>query len=657
MRLMRLSRTAATALLLSLALAACAPMNVQRSPAELAAVQSAQTLARQGQFDQAAQAYLDLAGQYRGNADSYRLAAAEAWRQEGQIERAAPTLADIKRERLSGDEPLRFDLLRAEMALAQHDTATALRLTTQPNVVVPAALQLRLLELRARAMLASGDTWGAARTRVQMDDQLSGFDHTQNRQQILDLLTKLGVAPLRNRAAAMKPGDRMLPWVNEALTQLGVTVAQPQPELQQAVGTLLPGADANVREGYKVPAQVALLLPGDGNYAAASTSIREGFFAAYIDAGRNHAPRPSVRVYDSHGTPDGAVQAYQQAVSDGAKLVVGPLTRAEVSAVFGLAQLPVPVLALNHPDDRQLPAGDASEFGLLPETEGAQAADHMVERGARKAYVVISDDDFAQRAAKAFKAELAARGGELAGMVTLPTGANNYADAIAALHAPVAATITATPSDTSPADASTSASAATASPVASDGSDGSDGSGIFISMRAQQARLLLPQLRIARVNLPVFATSHAYEGSDDVAANSDLNGLEFCDAPWLFNAQPGLPNHDDIAAQLPAARGGGARLFAFGMDAWNLVPYLDWLRAHPGSYMPGASGQLAADQFGRVRRVLIWAQFQNGLARPLGGSLQMDDMPSAAPPASAPAPASPSSSGNGFEPITQPITG
>ncbi|MDQ6645955.1 MAG: hypothetical protein M3Y93_01815, partial [Pseudomonadota bacterium] len=37
-------------------------------------------------------------------------------------------------------------------------------------------------------------------------------------------------------------------------------------------------------------------------------------------------------------------------------------------------------------------------------------------------------------------------------------------------------------------------------------------------------------------------------------------------------------------------------------------------------------------QFGRVRRVLTWAQFQNGLARPLGGSLQMDDMPSSAPP-------------------------
>jgi hypothetical protein len=68
------------------------------------------------------------------------------------------------------------------------------------------------------------------------------------------------------------------------------------------------------------------------------------------------------------------------------------------------------------------------------------------------------------------------------------------------------------------------------------------------------------------------------------------------------------------------------------MDAWNLVPYLDWLRANPGSYLPGATGQLTADQFGRIRRVLIWAKFTDGLARPLSGSLQMSDVPSAAPP-------------------------
>ncbi|MCW0200881.1 MAG: penicillin-binding protein activator, partial [Rhodanobacter thiooxydans] len=249
-------------------------------------------------------------------------------------------------------------------------------------------------------------------------------------------------------------------------------------------------------------------------------------------------------------------------------------------------------------------------------------------------------DDFAPRAACAFMAARAARGGELAGMVTLPPGVTSYASLIAGLKLPVGTNAAAAP--VQPAAAGT-----TAAPAAS-GAVGD--TGIFISMRPEQARLLLPQLRIAQVNLPVIATSHVYEGSDDVAANRDLDGVEFCDAPWLFDAQPGLPNHDGVAARLPAARGGAARLFAFGMDAWNLVPYLEWLRAHPGSYVPGASGQLAADQFGRVRRVLIWAQFQNGLARPLGGSLQLDDAPSNAPPASAePAPAGSVPSGT-FQP-------
>jgi len=292
----------------------------------------------------------------------------------------------------------------------------------------------------------------------------------------------------------------------------------------------------------------------------------------------------------------------------------------------------VPVLALNHPDSKQLPATDASEFGLLPETEGAQAADHMIERGLHQAYVVISSDDFAQRAAGAFKAELLARGGEVTGMATLPAGGANYANLIANLHLPASATpAAATPDTSNPASsASTSAGASTTA----------DDAGIFISMRPNQARLLLPQLQIAKITLPVFGTSHVYAGSDNPTADGDLNGVEFCDAPWLFDAQPGLPHHDDIATLLPAARDGSARLFAFGMDAWNLVPYLDWLRDHPGSYLPGASGQLTADQFGRIRRVLIWAKFQNGLARPLGGSLQVDDLPVPSGTAPAPAPAS-----------------
>ncbi|WP_199098720.1 penicillin-binding protein activator [Dyella sp. ASV21] len=600
---MRLHRAAGLALLISLALSACVPPTVERSPAEIAASQQADALAQQGKLDEAAQAYLALA-QTGSNRDHYQLLAAETYRQEGQLDRAIPLLGAIRRQHLTGDEPSRLDLLQAEVSLKQHDAARALQLTTQPNISVPPALQLRLLELRSQAMQQTGDLWGAARSRVEMDDKLGGLDQAQNRKQIVSLLTQLGVDPLKQRAAAMQPGDRMLPWVNEALTQLGIAVARPAPALEQEVGTMIPGEGANVREGFKMPAHIALLLPATGNLATASTAVTEGFFAAYADAGRNHIPRPPVRVYDSGGTPAGAIKAYQQAVTDGAQLVIGPLTRGEVSALFGLPQLPVALLALNHPDDKSLPANGVSEFGLLPETEGAQAADHMMEGGLTNAYVIVSGDDFAQRAGKAFKAEMEARGGKVVGTGSLGNSGVNYATTITSLGMPTTAPDAAAPST----------------------------AGLFISMKPQQARLLLPQLKLARISLPVVGTSHIYAGQDDAGANRDLEGVEFCDAPWLFDVQPGLPNHGDIAAQLPAARGTSARLFAFGMDAWNLAPYLDWLRAHPGSYLPGASGQLTADQFGRIRRVLVWAKFQDGLARPLNGSLQMDSAPALAPP-------------------------
>jgi outer membrane PBP1 activator LpoA protein len=599
---MRLTRAAGVALLISLALSGCVPPAAQKSPAEIAASQQADTLVQQGKFDEAAQAYLALA-QTGSNRDHYQLLAADAYRQEGQLDRAAPLLDGIRRQRLSSDEPSRLDLLQAEMALKQHNAPRALQLTTQPNISVPPALQLRLLELRSQAMQQTGDLWGAARTRVEMDGQLTGLDQAQNRKQVVALLTQLGVDPLKQRAAAMQPGDRMLPWVNEALTQLGVAVAHPAPALEQEVGTLMPGEGANVREGFKMPAHVALLLPTSGNLAAAGTAIREGFFAAYADSAHNHMPRPPVKVYDSAGTSAGAIKAYQQAVDDGAQLIIGPLTRGEVSALFGLPQLPVPLLALNHPDDKSLPASGVSEFGLLPETEGAQAADHMADNGVVNAFVIVSGDDFAQRAAKSFKAELEARGGKVAGMGNLGSGVN-FASTITGLGMPTDSGDTSANKDTA----------------------------IFISMRPQQARLLLPQLKLAKINLQAYGTSHIYAGVDDASANRDLEGVEFCDSPWLFDVQPGLPNHGDIAGQLPAARGTSARLFAFGMDAWNLAPYVDWLRAHPGSYLPGASGQLTSDQFGRVRRVLVWARFQDGLARPLNGSLQMDSAPAMAPP-------------------------
>jgi outer membrane PBP1 activator LpoA protein len=588
-----------------LALAGCATVSAPTAQ-QLAQAQQADAQYRQGHFDQAAQAYLALAAQNRGASDYFRLRAAEAWREEGTLDRAAQALAEVDRDHLQPEDGLRYDLLQAEIALKHGDAAAALQWNAMPASQLPPDLQLRALELRARAQALNGDAWSAASTRVSMDARLSGLDQAQNRQEVLKLLTGMGAAALQQRIVTLAPDDPMYRWTGEAMSQLGVAVARQPPTLEHPVGTLMSGAQG--RQGYRMPQRIGLLLPTSGSFAAAGDAVREGFFTAYFHGGDASAARPPVRVYDSGGDAAHALAAYTQAVADGAQLVIGPLNRDAVAAVLGQTTLPVPVLALNHPDSNALPPPGATEFALLPETEGMQVAAHMRERGLANAWMLISSEDFAQRAAKAFKSQFEALGGHVAGMLTLDPATVDYAGQLGPI-----------------------------------GAQSPGGTGLFISMRPAQARLLMPQVRVAGIGMPVFATSHVYAGSDDPTADSDLDGVEFCDAPWLFDAQPGLPLRSDIAPALAAARGAGARLFAFGMDAWALAPYLDWLRGHPGSYLSGASGQLAEDDFGRMQRVLVWARFTDGVARPLAGSLEFD-APTAQPaqpaqPASAPAPA------------------
>ena len=122
--------------------------------------------------------------------------------------------------------------------------------------------------------------------------------------------------------------------------------------------------------------------------------------------------------------------------------------------------------------------------------------------------------------------------------------------------------------------------------------DGSD-AGIFISMRPQQARLLLPQLKIASVSRTGFATSHIYAGDANPGSTAISTASNSATRRGCSARCPGARTAIASRAQLASANGVGARLFAFGMDAYALLPYLDWLLAHPDAYLDGATGDLA----------------------------------------------------------------
>jgi len=574
-------------------------------PPELA---DAEQLYRQGDLDHAAQAFLDLAGSRGGDRDHYRLRAAEVFRDAGNLDASAQALAGVKQRRLNPEEATRFALLDAEIALSHHDPHVLERLPP-PDEHLTLPLRQRTYELRARAQADAGDSLGSARTRAALNRSLGGADRTQNETLLVATLQKLGPDALKQQAATLPPSDPLGPWLNQALRGSGQALPQIVLRPNQAVGTLMPGGQDNVvaREGYRPAHRIALLLPSGGALRTVANAVRDGFLAAYFND--PDPQRAEVRSYDSGDTPQQAVDAYRQAVSDGAERIVGPLRRDAVSAVFAQGRLPVPVLTLNQPEHGEVAPPGSAAFGLSPDTEAAQAAEHMLERGIRNAVIITATDDWAERSALAFRAQLENHNGSVLGDARLKDGDINYAATIRqAMNAvPTTGMAPQLPGAVASADAS-------AAPTTA----------VFISMRPQQARLLLPQLRLAGyTGVPVFATSHIYAGNPDPGQDRDLDGVEFCDAPWLFDIVPGLPHYSDISRVLDSARGAAARLFAMGLDAYSLLPYLEWLSQHHDAYLPGATGQLSEDELDRIQRLLVWARFNGGIARPIVGGLQV----------------------------------
>lgn len=592
-------------------LGGCVMGTVQETPNAADAAQAEQLFA-QGEMDRAAQAFLDLSAAHSDERNHYRLRAAESFREAGNLDAAASALDGVKPKRLATEEVVRLNLLQAEIDLARHQPARAMQELDFAETTTLLPLRQRALELRARAQADSGDVMGSARTRAALNRMLGGADRAQNETQIVDTLAKLGPDTIRQQAQSLPPGDPLLPWLNQALRKSGQALPQVVLRPNQPVGTLMPDQNnAMTREGYRPSRFVGLLLPVDGPLRAVAQSVRDGFFAAYFADGNKQ--RPELRTYDSGNTAQDAVQAYQQAVKDGADRIVGPLRRDAVSAVFAQGHLAVPVLALNQPERGEIPPAGSAAFGLTPDAEAAQAAEHMVERGYRRAVVITATDDWAERAALSFRAQFESQNGQVLSEARIQENEINYSNVIRQALASIP------PVKRAP---SLVGSTTEATPAAE-----SD-LGIFISMRPQQARLLMPQLKLAGYTaVPVFATSHIYAGGANPGMDRDLDGVEFCDAPWLFDAALGLPKFTDISRSLDSARGAGARLFAMGLDAYALLPYLEWLSQHHDSYVPGATGQLAEDNLDRIQRLLIWARFDNGVAHPINGGLSVSGNP------------------------------
>jgi branched-chain amino acid transport system substrate-binding protein len=152
--------------------------------------------------------------------------------------------------------------------------------------------------------------------------------------------------------------------------------------------------------------RVALLVPLTGPSAAVGNSLANASTMALLDT---NATNLRITTYD---TALGASMAAQQAITDGNKLILGPLLGSDVGAVATVARA-AKVPLITYANDAGLAARDVFLMGTVPGNSISRTVRHAAAQGARYFAVIAPQSDFGTRTSAAYTAAVTAVGGTL----------------------------------------------------------------------------------------------------------------------------------------------------------------------------------------------------------------------------------------------------
>lgn len=143
--------------------------------------------------------------------------------------------------------------------------------------------------------------------------------------------------------------------------------------------------------------RVALLVPLTGSNAEIGQSIANATTMALLDTSADNL---RITTYD---TSQGAGAAASRALTDGNKLILGPLLREDVGAVLAQAR-PANVPLITFSNDAGIARPDVFVMGLIPEQSIARTVEFATGQGARRFAVLAPEGEYGDRALAALRA-------------------------------------------------------------------------------------------------------------------------------------------------------------------------------------------------------------------------------------------------------------
>ena len=464
---------------------------------------------------------------------------------------------------------------------------------------LPLYYQYQYHEMLAEAYQARGDMINAVSQRARLNQILPDAQSRENnlRQQWL-LLTSLSASELHALSLEADDDTEIKGWIN--LAELSLSSHQnphillkaiqnwQQTHAEHPANVLLKNNDGH-KFLFKKPQQIALLIPMTGSLSGPGRAIRDGFMSTYRAS--PDASDMNIRTYDTNQA--NVVELYDRAIRDGAEYVVGPLSKGHVAQIAA-REHPVPTLLLN--ELNRPTKNQAYQFGLSPEDEARQVASKARKNGYTKALIIAPKDKWGNQVVKAFTKQWQSVGGMVVDQFDYEKNTNLDESIKDFLHISESLTRKKT------------LQAVLGERVQSTPRRRQDFDMIFLLSYPSKARQIMPLLKYYYVgHVPVFSTSAVYGGYPNSMKNRDLDGIIFCDMPWVFHHNLGHKNW-------PEKLNSYNRLYALGLDTYQLSTQLNQLLLFPAMGVRDKSGVLYLKSDNQIARILSWGQFKKGLA-------------------------------------------
>ncbi len=546
----------------------------------------------------------------------YKLRLAAAYAHLDKVHKAREILAAIAPENTlpptSVEIQQLFLLARAHIAIVERHAADVINLLAKR--FVPNTDPVYLAEfygLRAQAFTMLNKRIETAQALIDREPFLATQELIlANQHMIWDALTQLSVRTLQQFISSTP--DTLSGWMalikiakafqlNPTDLKIEITKWKQAYSGHPVQDSIIDNLLQRQPEDVVVPKNIALLVPLTNKFKTAGEAVRDGFIAAYFS--QKSQRDQNIKVYDSAVPDNQFLGLYQRAIAEGAQLVVGPIEKQQVDMLATQSSLPVPTVALNYTHIIESLPDNLYQFGLSPEEEARQVSEHTWLDGHIRVAVLTPAGPWGDRVYQAFADRWQAIGGKVVAHETYNSGQQDFSIPIRKLL-----------SIDNSRNRYRSVATIIKQRVKYTARRRQDIDFIFLAAYPRQARQIRPQLKFYHASdVPIYATSHVYTGNLNQERDRDMDGIKFGDMPWVLTESTSYRGLRADIEQLISQSGNSLqRLYALGIDAFNIIPALSPLKNYAYERYDGETGSLSLDDNRRIRRQLTWVIFRSG---------------------------------------------